>query len=227
MGGKRNSKKPDGRRFAGIPHEVLDSEAYRLLGGYAVKLLMNLTRQYNGYNNGDLAFTWAMAQKQGWASPDTLNNAKQELLTHGLICETRKGGYPRTASLYALTWHDLDECGGKLDYGARAYAQLRGAYRQYQPPEKSPAHFSKRRRKVSDTETVPKTPGNRTYEAQKHHKRPPETVSVDSQNTPQRPPETVLLYNIPGGASLSGSGSSATEIVHPADPRVKRPCILK
>lgn len=54
---------------------------------------------------------------KGWTSPETVNYALQELRHYGLIVQTRQGGL-HAASLYAVTWHAIDECGGKLDCAA-------------------------------------------------------------------------------------------------------------
>jgi hypothetical protein len=62
----------------------------------------------------------------GWRSEATLHKAKQELLALGLIAETRKGARPNKASLYGVTWAELDECDGKLDISPQAFP--RGAY---------------------------------------------------------------------------------------------------
>ena len=121
----------DGGQFAAIPHEVLNSHAYLSLGAYAVKLLIDMLVQFRGSNNGDLCASFSVMQKRGWKSKETLHNAKKELLEVGLIVETRKGMRPNKASLYAVTWHPLDTCGGKLDMPPQAFP--RGAYKHYQP----------------------------------------------------------------------------------------------
>lgn len=116
--GRRNRKKLKGRAergtFAQIPHAVLDSAAWLSLGGSAVKLMCDLVRQYNGYNNGDLCVAWTTMSARGWKSRDTLTRALAELLGSGLIEKTRQGGLNR-CSLYALTWHAIDDRKGKLD----------------------------------------------------------------------------------------------------------------
>lgn len=56
-------------------------------------------------------------EKRGWKSRDTLNKARQELLDCELILVSRHGDRKR-ATLYALTFFAIDECGGKLDIKA-------------------------------------------------------------------------------------------------------------
>ena len=101
-------------RFFGLPLTVIDSPAYRSLNGWAVKLLIDIGKQYNGSNNGDLQAAYSLLKHCGWNSPGTLRKALQDLQTVGLIELTRQGGRHRCA-LYALTWYAIDECKGKLD----------------------------------------------------------------------------------------------------------------
>ena len=68
---------------------------------------------------------------RGWRSEATLMKAKRELIEMGLIVETRKGARPNKASLYAVTFYALDECGGKLEMSPRAFP--RGAYKLRDP----------------------------------------------------------------------------------------------
>jgi hypothetical protein len=113
-----NRQKAKGRRergsFFAIPHSILDSVNYNRLSSHAVKLLIDLGRQYNGSNNGDLSTAWKIMKPKGWRSKSTLHSAKQELLHYGLIELTRQGGKHKP-SLYGLTWHAINDCRGKLD----------------------------------------------------------------------------------------------------------------
>lgn len=129
---KEARDKRDGGIFVTVPLSVLDSRAYIEAGAYARMLLFDLLQQYRGNNNGDLCAAWKLMRPRGWRSEATLNKAKRELLELGLIVETRKGARPNKASLYALTWYALDDCGGKLDISPQAFP--RGAYRRRNPP---------------------------------------------------------------------------------------------
>lgn len=100
--------------FLNIPKEVLGGEAYLSLGGWQVKLLVDIASQFTGKNNGDLTAAWSIMKERGWKSPGTLNKALKDLLDAGLIEETRSGGRHR-CTLYAVTWRGIDECKGKLD----------------------------------------------------------------------------------------------------------------
>ena len=110
---KIKSRREGGTYFA-LPHVVMDSSNYLRLSAKSVKLLNDLGRQYNGKNNGDLCATWSMMKKRGWASASTSHEALKELLHYGLIIKSRQGGR-HSPTLYAMTWHAIDECKGKLD----------------------------------------------------------------------------------------------------------------
>lgn len=104
--------------FLALPHAVLDSESFRGLSAYAVKLLIDIASQYRGQNNGDFTAAWSLMEKRGWKSRDTLGKALRELLEAGLIERTRDGGNPKQGgagicALYAMTWLAIDECKGK------------------------------------------------------------------------------------------------------------------
>lgn len=101
-------------RFLSIPHSVLNSDAYKGLNGWAVRLLVDIGGQYNGMNNGDLCAAFSVMEKRGWTSKHSLGAALNTLEKVGLIEQTRQGGRNR-CSLYAVTWKPIDECKGKLD----------------------------------------------------------------------------------------------------------------
>jgi hypothetical protein len=123
--------KRDGGAFVTIPQSVLQSRAYIDASPHARMLLLDLTMQYRGDNNGDLCAAWKLMRPRGWRSEATLNKAKRELIEFGLIVEARKGARPNKASLYALTWHALDHCNGKLDMSPQGFP--RGAYKLRDP----------------------------------------------------------------------------------------------
>ena len=98
---------PNGR-FLSIPHAVVDTAKFRNLSPWAVHLLVDLTRQHNGFNNGSLAALWSQMKERGWKSKGTLHRATLELVEAGFIEQTQQGGRHRP-NLYALTWHPIDE----------------------------------------------------------------------------------------------------------------------
>lgn len=114
-------------RYASIPHAVMDHPDFRGLSGSAQKVLMILLRQYNGFNNGDLSATFEQAQEWGIGGKGRWQRALKELQERDLIRLTRPGmfGYAgKHCALYAVTWHAVDECGGKLEVESTKAAQM-------------------------------------------------------------------------------------------------------
>jgi hypothetical protein len=118
---ERFKARRDNGTFFRVPTCVLDSSNFRGLSLKARALLLDLGAQFRGHNNGDLAVTWKVLQPRGWKSKDTLRNALLELLAAGMIELTRQGGL-HCANLYAFTWIEIHECGGKLDVKATRVA---------------------------------------------------------------------------------------------------------
>ena len=128
---KEAKQKRDSEPFVLLPMSVLNSHAYIECRPHSRMLLFDLVAQYRGNNNGDLSACWKFMRPRGWRSEATLAKAKQELLRVELIVETRKGARPNKASLYAVTFYSLDNCGGKLEMSPRVFP--RGAYKLLDP----------------------------------------------------------------------------------------------
>lgn len=103
-----------GPPFLAIEHRIADSAEFGALSGYAIKLLLELARQYRPGKNGDLSVPWSLLRERGWRSQSTVMAAKRELLECGWIIETRKGG-KHVCSLYALTYYAIDESDKHLE----------------------------------------------------------------------------------------------------------------
>ena len=111
---RRNMGRQTTQPFLSLPHNVLDHDSFRTLSPRATKLLIDIAAQYRGCNNGDLCAPLSVMRKRGWKSNDQLFKARKELLDRGLILTSRQGGRNK-ASLFALTWLQIDDCKGKLD----------------------------------------------------------------------------------------------------------------
>lgn len=90
MGRKRNSAdhKADtrGGSWAGIPHKVLDSEAYLDLSLWARAILTEIVRKMNGYNNGKIAVSYSYLSKRlGNTNKRKIGAAIAELVEHGFL----------------------------------------------------------------------------------------------------------------------------------------------
>jgi hypothetical protein len=77
--------------FIGIPRAVADSLAFTSLTPLARALYVDLRRQYNGRNNGDICAADGLLGQYGWAH-STIHKLLKELVEHELIKKTRQGG---------------------------------------------------------------------------------------------------------------------------------------
>ena len=114
------SRDPGG--FVALPWSVLDCTAWQRLSHPARSLQIEIARQYNKNNNGQLLTSIARLSPRGWRSADVLNRAKNELLEAGFIFETVKGRRPNRASWYAVTWYSIDQ---HRDYDPGAFATFK------------------------------------------------------------------------------------------------------
>lgn len=97
------------RGYCNFPHVLMESENFKRLSPYALKLLVDMYSQYRGNNNGDLSCGWKLLKVRGWKSHDTRDAAKAELIHYRMLVQTRDGGLNRCA-LFAVTWQPIDEC---------------------------------------------------------------------------------------------------------------------
>lgn len=138
-GRRRNRVNAKGRnenpikRFAGIPHEILLSPAYRSLDPVARALLLDLVMMENGRNNGSLWLSVKDAiDRLGMTDARPLAKAFDLLQSTGLILMTKdahfsvKASHTSRARCWGLTWVSID---GKPP---------KHTWQDYQPPAKSP-----------------------------------------------------------------------------------------
>lgn len=97
----------DGGSAFVIPYTLLRHPNFTRLSPFANKLLMDLARQYTGFNNGYLCSAWALMQGCGWCSDNTVRHAMRELEHYGIIVRTQHGGRNKP-NLHALTWRRID-----------------------------------------------------------------------------------------------------------------------
>lgn len=133
---KRPAESVQGR-YTAVPHSLLDSTSFVGASHMARSLILELMRQHDGKNNGHLHLSCRWLKTRGWSSNDSIQKAKLELLTRGLIIKTREGGLNNGADKYALTWMAITNFVG-LDIQAKDYQpgayQLLGPFAQ--PPTK-------------------------------------------------------------------------------------------
>ncbi len=132
--------------YAPLPYLVLQSQSLVALSPIAVKLLIDLLAQYNGFNNGDFAAAWKLMKKRGWHSQTTLQKAKDELIDAEFIMVTRQGGRNK-ATLYAVTFYAIDFCKGKLD--VQSTHSPPSTWRRHEPPSDALKRMQEQLRKNS------------------------------------------------------------------------------
>ncbi len=97
----------DGGSAFVVPYTLLRHPNFTRLSAYGHKLLMDLARQYTGFNNGYLCTSWALMSEAGWNSENTVRTAMRELEHYRLIERTRQGGKHK-ANLHGFTWRRID-----------------------------------------------------------------------------------------------------------------------
>lgn len=102
----------DGGSAFVIPVSMLRHPNFVRLSPCACKLVLDLARQYSGFNNGYLSAALTILKPMGWRSEATIREAVDECVHYGLIIKTRQGGRNR-CNLYAITWRRVDEKQGK------------------------------------------------------------------------------------------------------------------
>lgn len=95
-----------------VPLTLLRHDNFTRLSPWANKLVLDLARQYTGFNNGYLCASRTLMGKCGWRSSNTLQRAVAELEHYGIVMRTQQGGRNRP-TLHALTWRRIDEKPGK------------------------------------------------------------------------------------------------------------------
>lgn len=122
--------------FAAIEHRVIDSQAYADLTFSARSLLCLLVRQltvnstWPKGNNGHLNAAFSYMGRYGF-SANTLTRAIDELVLHGFVFRTKRGGYHSGFAKFAVTWLEVKDTAGIAMQGFKPCA-----WRDWQPDEK-------------------------------------------------------------------------------------------
>lgn len=147
------------------PLEFLRSRACAELSPHGVKLLVDVMSMLgpNASKNGDICLTPKIMKVRGWSGRESLGAAVHELVTHGLLMQTRQGSR-LDCSLYAVTLYPMDCDLRKLDVSHGCYRQtdyMLGGELANPPTEARPAVWRRARkgaatgsRKTGKTETV-------------------------------------------------------------------------
>lgn len=100
--------------FIQIPSLVLDSAAYADLSYSARAVLVEILYFYRGNNNGSIFLASSILNKRG-IKKNTFTKALKELIAHGFIYQTRRGGsVSGVCSLFAITWKRINKADGQF-----------------------------------------------------------------------------------------------------------------
>ena len=80
---------------------MIDSEAWQGLSCHASRVLIQIARKHNGYNNGELEYTYSEAEQI--MHRNTFAQAITELVERGFIDIVRSGGLNKKKNLYKLS----------------------------------------------------------------------------------------------------------------------------
>jgi hypothetical protein len=98
----------DGGHAFLIPVTLLRHPNLIRLSPQACKMLLDLSRQYSGFNNGYQSAAMTIMAPVGWRSEATIREAVAELEHYRIITRTRQGGRNR-CNLFAFTFRRIDE----------------------------------------------------------------------------------------------------------------------
>ena len=115
----------------GLPHVVMDSEAYRHLSPNARAVLGEIIRKFNGYNNGKIAIGYReIAHRLNRSDMHFIAPAIKELFEHGLLDVTAQQSWAdRRVREYRLTFVSTGERGHRGN-ATNEYLEWRPAAKQ-------------------------------------------------------------------------------------------------
>jgi hypothetical protein len=152
---KNKQRKPPKGGFAGIPRYVIETDAYKSLKFSSQSLLLLMSYQYKGKNNGDISASHSI-YKNYFKSSQTLFSARDELERKGFIAINSYGGMSyggyKLPTLYALTWLPVDDfidleknlfrC-THLPIGKELKYFIKGVNPKYKAPEQKKLQYQK------------------------------------------------------------------------------------
>ena len=97
--GKR--KKKSGPPFIQMFHYMIKSDAWQDLSCHARTAYLEIAVKHNGYNTGNLSYTFKEASKI--MHRNTYAKVLNELVSHGFIDIVRSGGLNKECNIIALT----------------------------------------------------------------------------------------------------------------------------
>ena len=108
---RNKHQKKTGQRFIQLFYFMLEKEAWKDLDAVARSIYIELTRRYNGSNNGRIGYSARQAAEELKISKATAARALRSLQAHGFIVVEKRGAFHckvRHASEYRLTIYESD-----------------------------------------------------------------------------------------------------------------------
>lgn len=104
-----NGRSKGGDRYVVLSHPILISQAWLDLPPPACKILIDMRRRFNGYNNGDITLSVREAAIAGNCGKSSAQRHLESLIRHGFIALNIKGKMRnRNASTWFLTTENSD-----------------------------------------------------------------------------------------------------------------------
>ena len=136
-------RKSGGGRFARLPLTVLGHGSVITLTHAAFRVLVSLTAQFTGFNNGALGLPKKQALIQG-ISNRTLYRALRTLETRGLIERTyHSSRVPPRPTMFALTWIPVDDTEWSVATRVAARSYIDWQEKPQQPIQRNRLHAVK------------------------------------------------------------------------------------
>ncbi len=108
---RNKHQKKTGQRFIQLFYFMLEKEAWKDLDAVARSIYVELTRRYNGSNNGRIGYSARQAAEELKISKATAARALRSLQAHGFVVVEKRGAFHckvRHASEYRLTIYESD-----------------------------------------------------------------------------------------------------------------------
>lgn len=140
-----------GERYAVLPNDVLESDAYCAQPDWGKVVLTALAARYNGNNNGDLSLPFSEAKRLGVSQQWKLYTGLKLLELAGLVACTRRGHLTKgvkLCSLYAVTWRGISKTDVVFDAGVNASPLPSHAWAKWCKPDDWAKHVKTVKQKV-------------------------------------------------------------------------------
>lgn len=178
---KGKSKKHFNGSFVGLEYGVMQSPAYRSLGGDSIKLFLDLWTRFStkdGNNNGRISYSVREAADLLGSGKDKARRCFDELIDRGFLAVERKGAFSVKMKL-ATTW--------RITLLATASAAPTRDYQRWRPtPVTVPNTGTENSTEIQNTVPTLRRVGtqNRYRGTKKHPKTAPTVPSTGTETTP-------------------------------------------